>query len=160
MKEKLIRLVSKNAKLTNAQLAAMLAVSEEEVATCIAELEREGVIRGYHALVDADRAGMETVTALIELKVAPKLDLGFEDIARKIMTFPEVEAVYLMSGGFDLAVTVTASNFKEVALFVSHRLAPMDSVLSTATHFLLRKYKEEGVCFMDGDEDDRRSVSF
>ena len=100
------------------------------------------------------------MTALIELKVTPKRNLGFEEIARTIMMYEEVESVYLMSGGYDLSVRVTAKDFKDVALFVSHRLAILDSVLSTATHFILSRYKENGVILYDEPVDERRGVAF
>lgn len=157
--DKLLRILDTNARLSNEQLAVMLGAKAEDIAAAIAQYEADGVIRGYKALIDWDRACTDHVTALIELRVTPKRDLGFEEIAKKIMLFDEVESVYLMSGGYDLAVLISGKNFKDIALFVAHRLAPMDSVLSTATHFVLRRYKDSGIMFCDTDHDERGNVS-
>lgn len=155
--DKLLKLLDTNARLTNAQLAIMLDTTEEDIAAQIADLERSGVIRGYKALIDWDRTNREYVTAIIELRVTPKRDRGFEGIAETIMRFEEVESVFLMSGGYDLSVVVSGRTFKEVAMFVAKRLSPLDSVISTATHFVLRRYKEKGVLFL-GEVKDERGV--
>jgi len=155
--DKLLKLLDENARLTNAQLAVMLGITEQEVKSQISQLERNGVIRGYKSVIDWDRTDRDYVTALIELKVSPKRDLGFEEIAETIMRFDEVESVYLMSGGFDLAVIVNGQTFKDIAMFVAKRLSTLDSVLSTATHFVLRRYKDSGVIFL-GEEKDERGV--
>jgi DNA-binding Lrp family transcriptional regulator len=149
--------LEENARFTYAQLAAALDVSEQEVAAEVAALEREGIICGYKALVNWEKTDRALVCARIEIKVAPKRDLGFEEIAQNIMRFDEVDTVYLMSGGYDLAVTVSGKTFQEVALFVAHKLSPMESVQGTATHFVLRKYKERGV-IVCGEEHDERQV--
>ena len=154
--ERILKLLSENAKLTNRQIAAMVGASEEEVAAQIAQFEKEGVIKGYKALIDWDKTDRELVTAIIELRVTPKQNQGFEEIAQTIMDFREVDSVYLMSGGFDLAVIVKGKTFQDIAMFVAYRLSPLESVLSTATHFILRKYKERGVNFSDGEDDERR----
>lgn len=156
--DKLLRLLEGNARMSNAQLAAMLGKTEEEVAAAIAKYEREGIIHGYTALVDWEKAGSDLVIARIEIRVSPKKDRGFEEIAERISQFDEVETVYLMSGGYDLALTVRGRTFKDVALFVAHRLSPLDSVLSTTTHFVLRKYKERNFLIV-GREEDERSVT-
>lgn len=156
--EKLLKLLETNARMTNAQLAAMLDTTEEKVAEAIAQYEKDGVIHGYTALIDWDKTGRDLVMARIEIRVSPKKDRGFEEIAETIMEFDEVETVYLMSGGYDLALTVRGRTFKDVAMFVAHRLSPLDSVLSTATHFVLRKYKERGFKVI-GEECDERSVT-
>ncbi len=153
--EKLLKLLDQNARMTNAQLAAMLGTSEEEVAAQIAQLEKDGVIRGYKAMIDWDKTDREYVTAIIELHVTPKKDLGFEGIAETIMNFSEVESVSLMSGGYDFSIVVNARTFKDVAMFVAKRLSPLDSVVSTATHFVLRRYKEKNVIFLDEKKDER-----
>lgn len=153
--DKLLKLLDTNARLTNAQLAVMAGCSEDEVAAHIAEWEKNGVIRAYKAVIDWDRTDRAYVTALIELRVTPKRDLGFEGIAEKVMRFEEVENVYLMSGGYDLAVTVSGRTFKDVAMFVAKRLSTLDSVLSTATHFVLRRYKDDGVLFLGEEKDER-----
>lgn len=155
--DKLLKLLDTNARLTNAQLAIMLDTTEEDIAAQIADLERSGIIRGYKALIDWDRTNREYVTAIIELRVTPKRDRGFEGIAETIMRFEEVESVFLMSGGYDLSVVVSGRTFKEVAMFVAKRLSPLDSVISTATHFVLRRYKEKGVLFL-GEVKDERGV--
>ena len=157
--EKLLKILDKNARLTNEQIAVMLGASAEEVAAAVAKYEADGVIRGYKALIDWERTGKDRVTALIELRVTPKRDLGFEEIAKKVMQFDHVESVFLMSGGYDLAVLVSGKTFQEIALFVAHRLAPMDSVLSTTTHFVLRRYKDDGFVFCDEDNDERGNAS-
>ena len=157
--EKILKLLSENARLTNEQLSVMTEISKGEVDRIIEKYEADGTIRGYKAFIDFEKTDTNLVSALIELKVAPKRNYGFEQIAETIMNFEEVESVYLMSGGFDLAVMVTGKTFKEVALFVSHRLAPLESVMSTATHFVLRKYKDKGFSFCDKERDDRGNIS-
>lgn len=151
---KLLRLLDHNARLTNAQLATMLNMTEEEVAKVISAYEREGVIRGYKTIIDWDKTDRQYIVARIEVKVIPKPDMGFEDIAETLMQFEEVETVYLMSGSYDITLTVSGRSFKDVALFVAHKLAPLPSVQSTQTNFILKKYKERSitVCEMDKDE--------
>ena len=157
--DKLLTLLARNARFTNAELATMLNVSEEAVASQIKELENQGVIKGYKPLVDWDKIANDRVTAMIELKVTPQRDAGFEEIAETIMEMEEVESVYLMSGGYDLSVLVRGRTFQEVAMFVAKRLAPMKNVLSTATHFVLRRYKDMGVELADKKLDDRGTIS-
>lgn len=155
--EQLLELLQDDAKLTPKQLAVMLGGDEENVKKAIAQYERDGVIKGYHALVNWERTDTQKATALIELRVSPKKDTGFDEIAGRIMNFPEVESVYLMSGGYDLAVTVCGRTMQDVAMFVQKRLAPIDGVLSTATHFMLTKYKDGGVIMgSDYEETDER----
>ena len=158
-RQKILELLEMNAKLTSAQIADMLGAPEAEVEAEIAACERDGILKGYSAVIDWERAGRETVIALIEVRVTPQRDFGFEQIAERILQFDEVSSIYLMSGGFDFAVTVEGDSFKEVALFVAHRLSPLDNVLSTATHFVLRKYKEKGMAFGSGPQDERRKIS-
>ena len=151
--EQILELLQDDAQLTPSQLAVLLGESEEAVAKAIAQYEREGVIRGYHALVNWERTETQKASALIELRITPKKDTGFDEIAGRIMNFPEVESVYLMSGGYDLAVTVTGRTMQDVAMFVQKRLATLDGVLSTATHFVLTKYKDGGVIFQSEYEE-------
>lgn len=158
--DKLLLLLEKNPRLTNREIAIMLGISEEEVAEKIAIYEQTGVIRGYRTVIDKDKTHTQTVTALIEIKVQPKLGHGFEEIANRIAQLEEVESVYLMSGGFDLCCLVSDKSFQEVAMFVASRLSPLDGVMSTATHFILKKYKEQGVFYTDAPEDDRGTISF
>ncbi len=160
MENKLLSLLETDAKLTIKELAVMLSKSEEEVSAEIKLLEDTGVIKGYKAIIDKEKANVETVSALIEIKVQPKLGHGFDAIAKKIAKLDEVESIYLMSGGFDLAVMVTDRSFQEVAMFVAQRLSPLEGVVSTATHFILKKYKEQGVLFSGEEKDDRGTISF
>ena len=156
--DKILKLLSENARLTDAQIAVMLNMSEAEIAAGIEKLEKEGVVRGYKPLIDWEKTGEEVVTAIIELNIAPTKDEGFDGIAKTIMGFDEVESLSLMSGGHDLLVTVNGRSFKEVAMFVAKRLSPLDGVLGTATHFVLKKYKERGVLFTEEEQDERGNL--
>ena len=140
MNIKLLELLSKNARYTNSELATMLGISEDEVSSEIAKLEKDGLICGYKAVVDWEKLDTTAVSAVIELKVSPQADYGFEEIAKRIMMYPEVETVYLMSGGYDLCVMVKGKTFQQVAMFVAKELSTIDAVMSTATHFILRRY--------------------
>lgn len=159
MTDQILTLLERDAKLTCGQIAAITGRSEQEVADAIAGYEKEGVIRGYKALVDWDKAGRDYVTAMIEVRVTPQQDFGFEQLGERIMQFDEVSTVYLMSGGFDLLVMVEGATFKEVAMFVAERLSPIDNVLSTSTHFVLRRYKDKGVVFGAEQPDERGKIS-
>lgn len=159
MNLKLLKLLSKNAQLQTDELATMVGMTEDEVRTQIAEMEREGIIRGYKAVIDWDRLDSAYVSAIIELKVTPKAGLGFEDVAAKVMNYPEVESVYLMSGVYDLNVVVKGKTFQEVAKFVAKELSTLESVTSTATHFVLRRYKELDVPLLGEGRDERGSYS-
>ncbi len=155
--EQLLELLQHEAKLSTAQLAVMLGEKEEDVVKAIKKYEKEGVIKGYQSLINWERTEIPRATALIELRVSPQKDTGLDEIAGRVMNFPEVESVYLMSGGFDLAVTVTGKTMSDIAMFVAKRLAPIGGVLSTATHFVLTKYKDGGVVFAtDYEEIDER----
>lgn len=155
--EQVLELLQDEAKLTPSQLAVMLGEKEEDVTQAIRRYEKDGIINGYHALVNWEKTDAHRATALIELRVTPQKDTGFDEIAGRVMNFPEVESVYLMSGGYDLAVTVTGRTMSDIAMFVSRRLATIDGVLSTATHFVLTKYKDGGVIFRtDYEEIDER----
>lgn len=156
--ERLLKLLDTNARLTTAEMATMLGTTEDAVKVQMAELEKAGVVRGYKALIDWDRTDRKYVTALIELRVTPQRNCGFDDLAERIMKFEEVETVYLMSGGFDLMVIVNGCTFKDVAMFVAKRLSTLDSVVSTATHFVLRRYKDRGVLFLGEDVDERGAL--
>ena len=159
MNLKLLKLLSDNARYTNRELAVMSNMSEQEVENEIKLMEQEGLIRGYKAVIDWERLDSAKVSAIIELKVAPQPDAGFEDIARRVMKYDEVESVYLMSGGYDLCVLVKGKTFQEVAMFVAKQLAPMKFVLSTSTHFVLRRYKELDIELYDNRSDDRGRMS-
>lgn len=153
----LLHLLKTDARLTNAQLADMLGRSEKEIADEIHALETKGVIRGYTAIINEELVESTEVEALIELRVTPKRDCGFDDIAKTIMMYDEVESVSLMSGKYDLALTVKGESLKEVAMFVSQRLSAMEGVLATATHFVLKRYKEKGI-LIEGEDYDERSM--
>ncbi len=152
----LLELLQNNAKLTVRQLSVMLGETEENIEKAIQKYEKDGLIKGYHALIDWEKTDARHATALIELRITPKKGTGFDEIANIIVAFPEVENVYLMSGGYDLAVTVTAKSMSDVAMFVMKRLATIDGVLSTATHFILTRYKHGGVVFNGKEEIDER----
>ena len=143
----LLKLLEKDCRATPDQLAAMLGRETAEVRSEIAELEKQEVILGYNAMIDWDRTGEELVTALIEVRVTPQRGDGFDRIAQRVYQFEEVESMYLMSGAYDFAVTITGRTLKEVASFVSARLSTIDGVTGTATHFILKKYKEKGIAF-------------
>lgn len=155
MKNEILALLEQDSRLTAAKIAIMLGISEQEVARAIKELEDENIILGYKTLVNWELAGRDTTIANIELKLTPQRGGGFDTVAERIYKFPQVKSVILMSGAYDLLVTVEGKSLKEVAMFVSERLAPMESVVSTATHFELKTYKKDGVIFTESEEDNR-----
>lgn len=157
--KKLVDLLRENARLSEAQLAVMLGISAEEVAKRVKKLEEDGTIIGYSAIINEEEFDKNCVSAFIELKVSPQAKCGYDEIAQEIARYPEVDSVYLMSGSFDLSVTLRGTSLREVALFVSDRLAPIDGVLSTTTHFILRRYKEKGALFANCLTDERSLVS-
>ena len=157
--DRLLYLLEQNPRLSNAELAVMLGVTEQEVAEQIKLYEDTGIIKGYRTIIDKEKAQAQTVTALIEIKVQPRFGHGFENIAERIAALDEVESVYLMSGGYDLCCMVTNKSFQEVAMFVAKRLSPLEDVMSTTTHFILKKYKEQGVFFTQKPKDDRGTIS-
>ena len=159
MKEKLIELLQQNARFTNAQLAAMLGTTEEDIKREIKLLEDEGIIKGYSAILNENLADKNTVIAYIMLKVTPKRYCGFDELAKTVMMYDEVEAVSLMSGSYDLFVTVKGKDFKDIALFVAQRLSTIEGVLSTSTHFVLKTYKEKGIFIEDEDADERGLIA-
>ena len=144
MKEKILAIIEKNSKISIEDLALLLGESVENVAMAVAEMEQEKIICGYHTIINWNKITSEKVNALIEVKVTPQRQLGFDKIAERIYNYPEVTAVYLMSGGFDFAVFIEGRTLQEIAEFVTSKLSTIDLVLSTATHFVLKKYKEHG----------------
>ena len=158
MNTKLLQLLEDDSTLTCAQLAALTDSTEAQVAEEIKELEKDRIILGYKAIVDWDRTHREAVTALIEVKVTPQRGEGFDRIARRIYQYDEVESVYLMSGSFDLTVIISGRTLKEVALFVGEKLAPLEDVTGTATHFILKKYKEKHLIFPVQEAQEERFV--
>ncbi len=157
--KKLADLLRSNARLTNEQLAVMLGKTKEEVEKEIKQLEDDGIIIGYSAIINEEEYDKNCVTAFIELRVSPQADCGYDEIAQEIAQYPQVDSVYLMSGSFDLSVTIRGTNLREVALFVSDCLAPIEGVLSTTTHFILRRFKEKGTEFPERSNDERSLVS-
>lgn len=157
MNKQLLKLLEKNARYATSDLATMLDMTEDEVRAEIEQLKKDGVIRGFKTVIDWERLDSAYVSALIELNVTPLPDSGFEEAAKKIMKYDEVETVYLMSGGYDLSVIVKGKTFQEVAMFVGKVLAPMKGVISTATHFVLRRYKELDVVLCGDEGDDREN---
>ena len=159
MREKILSIIEKNAKLPVEDLAALLGEDPEQVGAEIQAMEEEGVICAYHTLINWDSTQDERVDALIEVKVTPQRGMGFDSIAERIYQYEEVDALYLMSGAFDFTVIVKGRTMKEVANFVSMKLGPMESVLSTATHFVLKRYKDHGTKLVAPKKDERMQVS-
>ncbi len=159
MREKILAILEKNSRIDIADLAALLGETEAAVANEIADMEKERVICGYHTLINWDKTSNEKVTALIEVKVTPQRGIGFDAIAERIYKYSEVHALYLMSGGFDFTVIIEEKTMKEVAFFVSDKLATLESVLSTSTHFVLKKYKDHKTVLDAPESDERMLVS-
>lgn len=153
--EKLLHIIETQPMLTSAQIAAMLDMTEQEVTNDIAQLTKDGIIKGYRTLIDWEKVSQNHVKALIELRVTPKKGRGFDEIAQIISEMEEVEAVTLISGSYDLLVEIRAKSFQEIAMLVAKRLSPMDDVYGTATHFVLRPYKTAGVIFNQENNDER-----
>ena len=159
METKILKAIDQNSKLSVKELAEMLGESEEKIKAETERLEKERIICGYPTLINWDKVEEERVTALIEVKVTPQRGMGFDRIAERIYKFDEVEALYLMSGGFDLSVTIVGKTLKEVAEFVAHKLAPMEAVVSTSTSFVLKKYKQHGLTLIGENEDERMLIT-
>ncbi|WP_035099958.1 Lrp/AsnC family transcriptional regulator [Aneurinibacillus terranovensis] len=157
MKE-LLHLLEENSRRSTETMATMLDVGVEEVEQAISRMEKDKIIIKYPAIVNWEKAGdNDLVTAMIDVKVTPKRDVGFDDVAERIYRFPEVQSVYLMSGAYDLSVVIEGKTMRQVAQFVSEKLSALDSVISTTTHFILKKYKHDGV-ILEQPEDDKRMV--
>ena len=159
MEEILNILDKEKGNVSRAKIAQMLGMEEKEVADKIEKMEKENVIVGYKTIVNWDMTDKDVVVALIELRITPQRGEGFDKVAERIYKYPQVKSLYLMSGAYDLAVTIEGKSMKEVALFVAQKLAPMDSIISTATHFVLKKYKEEGIVFEDDEKDTRQVIT-
>ena len=156
--EEILKILQKNSRYTNEEIGTMVGKTETEVEKIIKEYEKSGVIAGYTTLVNWDDTNKERVTALIEIKVAPQRDEGFDKVAERIYKFPEVSACYLMSGGFDVTVIVEGKSMSEVAHFVSQKLSVQEYILSTSTHFILKRYKDNGKVFDKKEIDKRESI--
>ena len=159
MREKILTFIEKNSRIDLKELAVILGVEEIDVVNELAALEAEGIICGYHTLINWEQTTIDKVTALIEVRVTPQRGQGFDSIAERIYKYPEVRSVYLISGGYDLLVSLEGKSLKEVSSFVSNKLSTLDSVLSTATHFILKKYKDHGTIMTKKYEDERMKVT-
>lgn len=159
MREELLSIIEKNGRIGINELAVLLGKTEIEVANEINKLEQEGIICAYHTLIDWEKTSIEKVTGLIEVKVAPQRGQGFDKIAKRIYNYPEVKSVYLISGGFDLMVTLEEKTLKDIATFVTEKLSTLEGVLSTATHFILKKYKDYGTILEEENDDVREVVT-
>ena len=155
----LLRLLENDARLSPEALALMLEKEVGDIKAMIEDYEQSGVIVGYHTLIDWDKTDRESVSAMIELKITPQRDRGYDHVAQKIYNYPEVESLYLMSRGFDLAVFIRGKTMREVAFFVAEKLATIDDVVSTATHFVLRKYKDNDVIYGSVPVDERGNIT-
>ena len=159
MRKQILKYIEKKSKVELGELAVLLGTDEVTIANEIAQMEKEKIICGYHTLIDWDKAGVETVTALIEVRVTPQRNQGFDRIAERIYNYPEVNAVYLISGGYDMLVTKEGKTLKEVSQFVSEKLSTVDAVISTATHFILKKYKDHGTILVKKADSERMPVT-
>ena len=159
LRKAILNYIEKNSKANLEELAVVLGTDEVSVANEIAAMEKEKIICGYHTLIDWDKAGSDMITALIEVRVTPQRDKGFDRIAERIYNFPEVTAVYLISGGYDLLVILEGYTLKGVAGFVSEKLSPIDSVISTSTYFILKKYKDHGTIMVPQQKSERMLVT-
>ncbi|WP_027208910.1 Lrp/AsnC family transcriptional regulator [Butyrivibrio hungatei] len=159
MREEILTIIEKNSRIDVKELSILIGSEEITVANELKALEDEGVICGYHTMVDWSKTSIDKVNALIEVKVTPQRGLGFDSIAERIYKYPEVKSVYLMSGGFDLMVILEGKTLQEVAGFVNNKLATLDTVLSTATHFILKKYKDHGTILTRKYEDTREKIT-
>lgn len=155
MREKILTFIEKNSRIDLKELAIILGVDETIVVNELQAMEEEHVICGYHTLIDWDKVGVEKVMAMIEVRVTPQRGLGFDKVAERIYNYPEVNAVYLISGGFDFMVTIEGKSLREVAQFVSEKLSTLDTVLSTKTNFILKKYKDHGTILAERPKDER-----
>ena len=159
MREKILNYIEQNSRIDIADLALLLGSDEVTIMNELEQMEAEHIICGYHTLINWDKVGVEKVSALIEVRVTPQRGQGFDKIAERIYNYPEVNSVYLISGGYDLLVTIEGKTLKEVSTFVSYKLSALEYVLSTATHFILKKYKDHGTIFAEKHEDYREVVS-
>lgn len=159
MREKILSIIEKNSRIDLHELSIILGVDEVTIVNEMEQMEKENVICGYHTLIDWEKTDVEKVNALIEVRVTPQRGHGFDSIAERIYKYPEVNSVYLISGGYDLMVTLEGKSLKEISNFVSDKLSTLDSVLSTATHFILKKYKDHGTVLSKPDTDERIQVT-
>lgn len=159
LEKKVLKLLEKDAKMSPRLIATILDEDEENIREIIERLEKEKIILGYSTVINWERLGEDGITAMIDVKVTPEREVGFEKVAERICRFPEVRCVYLMSGTYDLSVVVTGETMKDIAWFVSHRLSTLEQVQSTVTHFVLKRYKQDDFIFEEPEEDKRLVVS-
>ena len=159
MREKILTFIERNSRVDLKELAIILGSDEATIANEMAQMEKENIICGYHTMIDWDKTSTDKVSALIEVKVTSQRGQGFDNIAERIYNYPEVNSVYLISGGYDLLVCLEGKSLRDVSQFVSDKLSTLDSVLSTATHFILKKYKDHGTILGESHEDKRMVVS-
>lgn len=155
----LLMLIEKNSRMDTKELAVLLGMEQSDVTSRLTRMKEEGIIRGYHTMIDWDRTNVEQVTALIEVRVTPQRGEGYDHVAERIYRYPEVNSVYLISGAYDLLVTLEGKTLKEVSSFVSSKLSTLDSVISTTTHFILKRYKDHGTVMERREPDKREMVS-
>lgn len=159
MREKILSYIETNSRIDMHDLAIMMGTDEATIVNELEEMEQAHIICGYHTLINWEKAGIEKVTAMIEVRVTPQRGMGFDKVAERIYNYPEVNSVYLISGGFDFMVTLEGKTLREVSEFVSDKLSPLDSVLSTKTNFILKKYKDHGTIMAEQRKDERELVS-
>ena len=159
MREEILRVIEKNSRIETKELAVRLGLSEAEVVEEMQAMENEGIICGYHTMINWENTTDEKVTALIEVKVTPQRGEGFDHMAERIYKYPEVQSVYLISGGFDILITIEGKTLREVSQFVSDKLSTFESIVSTATHFILKKYKDHGTIMTKKYEDERQMIT-
>ena len=159
MRSQILSLLQENGRLAPAQIAAMIGASADQVAAEVKAMEEDGIILKYTAVVDWEKAGQENVVAMIEVKLTPQRDTGFDKVAERIYRYPEVRSVYLMSGTYDLSVQVEAPSLKEISRFVAERLSTIQGVTGTTTHFIMKRYKQDGVIFAKPEDDNRLAVT-
>ena len=159
LEEKVLGIIEKNSRVSTREMAVVLGTEEIDVINALQSMEEAGIICGYHTMIDWDKTDIDKVTALIEVRVTPQRGKGFDDIAERIYKYPVVNSVYLISGGYDLLVTLEGKSLKEVSRFVSSKLSTLDTVISTATHFILKKYKDHGTIMTRKYEDQREMIT-
>ena len=159
MREQILAIIEKNSRISVKELAVILGAEEIDVANELKAMEEEGIVCGYHTMIDWEKTDIEKVTALIEVRITPQRGQGFDKLAERIYKYPEVNSVYLISGGYDLLVSLEGKSLKQVSSFVSDKLSTLDGVLSTATHFVLKKYKDHGTILGKKYEDTREMIT-
>ena len=159
LEERVLSIIEKNSRVDTRELAILLGTEESQIRQAMDKLEEDGVICGYHTMIDWDKTDVDKVTALIEVRVTPQRGKGFDEIAERIYKYPEVNSVYLISGGYDLMVSLEGKSLKEVSSFVTNKLSTLDTVIATTTHFILKRYKDHGTIMSKHHEDQREMIT-